>query len=206
MGRSLLHQCDLGCDLAVIWRRGLITISHGIFWSVLRPQYPCRAGSPPRRSAPPPRCSFSRLSASSMWPADCCCRATLGPGTCACSPCRSRRRCSATTERAVGVALAGSWIEGQPSGCPARAFPHGRPRQSPGRPERSGGSAEQVDSRGRRCAARRREPPGAHAPGARAARRRPHRQRVRTGTAPRRSSVRGARGWNPSPAQCTHIG
>ena len=30
-GLFRLDECDLGCDLAVIWRGGLITVSHGIF-------------------------------------------------------------------------------------------------------------------------------------------------------------------------------
>ncbi len=70
---------------------------------------------------------------------------------------------------------------------------------------RSGGPAEQ-DGRGRPCAAGRRGPPGARQSVDRAARRRSHRRRVRTGAATRRISVRGARGRSPSPAQCRTLG
>ena len=65
-------------------------------------------------------------------------------------------------------------------------------------PERSGGAAQRLDGCGRPCAAGRRGSPGAHCPAERAARRRPHRRRVRTGAASRRTSVRGARGKPPA--------
>ena len=103
------------------------------------------------------------------------------------------------------ASLAGSWIAGQPSGCPATAIPHGRARQSPGRPERSGGPAEQVDGRGRPCAAGRRGPPGAHARRRRAARR----QRIGGGSGPARrravSPCGGRGGGSPPPAQCSTL-
>ena len=74
------------------------------------------------------------------------------------------------------------------------------------KPDRSGGSAKQVDGRDRPCAARRWGPPGAHHPAERATRRRPHRRRVRTGAATRRSVRPGSRGRSPirHGADCTY--
>ena len=94
--------------------------------------------------------------------------------------------------------------EGQPSGWPARAFPHGRPRQSACRADGHAEEARQRrDGRGRPCA------PGT--PGT--ARRSSCRARgpataAATAALSRRSaavlSVRGSRGRSHPPAPCVH--